>query len=196
MKRILPLFSLILVLATVSVRAVPAQEGQQAELKIAFVNTTAILQGTAEGKQELAKIEQYIAEQRKGLEEETNELNSLQQQFNSQSRMLNPDTAAEMQLTISDKEKTLRRKQEDIEVDINRQQNKLLSDMSEKVRGIIQEYAEQNGIGVVFLRTPNLPFLTPVLDITQTIIGLYDQKFAAASADTVAAPQAGASQNP
>ena len=172
---------------------VPAQDAQQAGTKFAFVNTTAVLQGTAEGQKELSQMEQYITERQATLDSQTSELETLRQQYESQARMLNPDTAAEMQRTIVDKERALRRLQEDVEVEVNNRRSDVLGKMSEKIQVVIAEFAEQNGYGAVFLQSPALPFFAPALDITADIIRIYDQKYpvaGAAAADTPApAPQ-------
>jgi Skp family chaperone for outer membrane proteins len=99
--------------------------------------------------------------------------------------MLNPDTAAEMQREIAQRERQIRRMQEDAELEFNRQQNESLSRVSEKIQAVISEYAEQNGFGAVFLQGPSLPYFAPALDITATIIRIYDEKH------PVAAPKAG-----
>jgi len=174
-----------------------AQNAAPAGTKIAFINTTAVLQGTAEGKKELTALEAFVNERQKKLEDEQTKLQELRQQYDSQSRMLNPDTAAEMQRSISEKERTVRRAQEDLEMDINRRRTEVLTRMSEKIQAVIAEYAETNGLGAVFMETPTLPFFAPGLDITADIIKLYDQKNPVA--DAAAAPASGgtaAPQNP
>ncbi|UCF36776.1 MAG: OmpH family outer membrane protein [Acidobacteriota bacterium] len=161
-----------------------AAVAQEIATKIAFVNTTEILQGTAEGKAELAAMEQYVSSTRSELGGQNAELEDLKKTYNSQMRMLNPDTAAEMQRQISEKERTLRRAQEDLELEATQRQNQLLNKMSQKIRAVIAEYAEQNGYGAVFLDSPSMPFYAETLNITGTIIQIYDQK------NPVAAPAA------
>jgi outer membrane protein len=153
-----------------------AQEAGQAGTKFAFVNTLAILQGTAEGRQQLQAIESFKNEKQQAIQTQSEELQALRQQYESQSRMLNPDTAAEMEREIATKDRQLRRLQEDAEIDLNRRQNELLTRMSEKIQALIADYAQQNGIGVVFLQNPSLPYFSPSLDITAAIIKIYDEK--------------------
>jgi outer membrane protein len=164
----------VLMLVSGSLYAVQAGQGAAGNLvdaKIAFVNTTVVLQSVAEGKTGLAEIEQYVASQRRPLDEKNSELETLKSQYSSQARMLNPDTAAEMQQTIAEKERQLRRLQEDLELSVN----------------VITEFAEQNGYGAVFMESPQLPFLDSTLDITATIIRLYDEKYPVAGAGGTAA---------
>ncbi|GAB4232926.1 MAG: hypothetical protein Kow00109_05480 [Acidobacteriota bacterium] len=155
--------------------------------KIAFINTTAVLQGTEEGKKDLAALDQFIAEKRQALEQQQQELNELKSQYDRQYRLLNPDTAAEMQRAITDKERKLARAQEDAQLEIEQRRDDVLTRMGEKIQAVIAEYAQQNGIGAVFLLTPGLPYYSEELDITADIIRLYNEKHPVAGA----APGAG-----
>jgi len=170
--------TILILLFVISGGAVLAQAQTIPEIstKIAFINSTAILQGTAEGKKELGTLEAYIAERRTKLETEGRELEQIKQQYNSQSRMLNPATAAEMQQTITDKERSITRLQEDMELEVTNRRNSVLNVISTKIQVVVTEYAQTNGYGVVFLENPNLPFYSPALDITASIIQAYDQK--------------------
>jgi Skp family chaperone for outer membrane proteins len=168
---------------------VAAQEGSQTATKIAFVNTTGVLQGTGEGRRELTSLEEFINERQRSLETERVELEELRRQFDSQVRMLNPDTASEMRRTVTEKERRVQRSQEDTELDINRRRNELLARMSEKIQTVIAEYAQQNGFGAVFMETPALPYYSPTLDITDDIIRVYDQKHPVPGAPPAPTPQ-------
>ena len=192
MKKSFVVLTAVLMLVSGGLYAVQATQGaaagQEVETKIAFVNTTVVLQSSAEGKKGLAEMEQYVATQRRPLDEKSSELQTLQSQYSSQARMLNPDTAAEMQRTISEKERQLRRLQEDLELAVNARQDQFLVAMSEKIQGVITEFAEQNGYGAVFMQSPQLPFADPALDITETIIRLYDEKYPVMDVGGAAAP--------
>lgn len=156
--------------------SVAGQGAALGEVKIGFINTSAILQGTAEGKQVLQGFESFVASKRKELETLSTELDTLRRDYNSKLNMLNPTTAAEMQRTIAEKDRALRRRQEDMEGEVNQRQSETLAQMSEKIQTVVVEYAEQNGFGVVFMQTPNLPYFSPALDLTATIIRVYDEK--------------------
>jgi len=180
-----------------AVQAAQGTAGQEVDTKIAFVNTTAVLQSVGEGKKGLSEMEQYVAGQRRPLDEKSSELETLKSQYSSQARMLNPDTAAEMQRTITEKERQLRRLQEDLELAVNARQDQFLVAMSDKIQGVITEYAEQNSYGAVFMQSPQLPFAAAALDITETIIRLYDEKYPVADVGGAAAqPPAQGPPNP
>ncbi len=170
------LFSIACLWAAPVPQAQQSATGQSSGTKIAFINTTAVLQGTAEGRKNLSELQSYEESLQKKLQAEQSKLDELQKQYASQARMLNPDTAAEMQQSIQDADRKVKRMQEDNQMDITRRRNDLLSRMSQKIQSVIAEYAQQQGLGAVFLDSPTMPYFAQELDITAEIIKLYDQK--------------------
>ncbi len=153
-----------------------AQAGPAGGTRVAFVNSTEVLQGTAEGRQALADLEKLFNQKQAELATRQTELDTLRREYDSKFRLLNPDTLAEMQRAITEKDRQLTRAREDVEAELNQRQNEVLGRMSEKIQAVIAEYAEQNGIGVVFLEAPSLPYFAEKLDITAEIIKAYDIK--------------------
>ena len=88
-------------------------------LKIGFIDSLAVLYGTQEGQQEIARVEQFFEERQKDYDARVEELGKQQQQFQAQQRTLNPQTQAEMQRKMENEERALRRFQEDIQVEMN-----------------------------------------------------------------------------
>ena len=177
MTSLLKLVIAALVLATF-VPAVSAQgTGGGIDAKIAFVNSLDVLQGCAEGKAEIAKVDVFASNKEKEIQTASQELNTLRTNYQSEAATLNPATAAEMQAAISAKERQVRRLTEDAESALEAKRAELFSKMGDKIRTIISEYAEQNGIDVVFLESPALPFHAAALNITQDIIRACDAKY-------------------
>lgn len=158
------------------------QSAQTGGTKIAFLDSTAVLQGVAEGQKELSELEQWIRMKETELAPTVNEVELLRSEYESKQRMLNPSTLADMQRQIAEKERRVTRAQEDTELELNRRRDNLLERMSAQIQAVVAEYAQQNGIGVVFLETPNLPFFAEALDITDEIIQAYDAKHPVAGA--------------
>lgn len=189
------LFALVIALAFAATGWAQANSDNQPTvttggLKIGFVNTLEVLYGTEEGKQQVGKIEQFIGEKQKEGDVKTGELEKLKEQFASQQRTLNPDTRAEMQREIEERDRQLKRFQEDTQLDINRRRDELLGKMSEKIQGIIDEHASKNSFGAVFLRDQSQVFVSPALDITAEIIKIYNEKYPVAGAQPAATPPA------
>ena len=146
-------------------------------LKLGFVDSVGVLYGTQEGQQEIARVEQFIEEKQKEYESRLEELGRQQQQFQAQQRTLNPQTQAEMQRKIDDEDRALRRFQEDSQTEISARRDDLLGRVGEKIQGIIEEYAQKQKFGTIFLRSEAQVYVAPSLDFTQEITRLYDERY-------------------
>ncbi|MCH7804360.1 MAG: OmpH family outer membrane protein [Acidobacteria bacterium] len=146
-------------------------------LKIGFIDSLAVLYGTQEGQQEIARVEQFIEEKQKDYESRLEELGKQQQQFQAQQRTLNPQTQTEMQRKLENEDRALRRFQEDIQVEMNTRRDDLLGKVGEKIQGIINEYAQKQNFGTIFLRSEAQVYVAPSLDFTQEIIRLYNERY-------------------
>jgi outer membrane protein len=144
--------------------------------KIGFINTVEVLYGTEEGKIELEKLNQFGTEKQNQLATEGTTLQQLQEQYAAQQASLNALTRAEMEREIQDRDLQLKRLQEDIQLEFNERQNEVLERMSVKIQEIINEYAPQNGFGVIFLRNEAQTFVDNSLDITPDIVRIYNER--------------------
>ena len=146
-------------------------------LKIGFIDSLAVLYGTQEGQQEIARVEQFIEDRQKEYDSRVEELGKQQQQFQAQQRTLNPQTQAEMQRKLENEERELRRFQEDIQLEMNTRRDDLLGKVGEKIQGIINEYAQKQSFGAIFLRSEAQVYVAPSLDFTQEIIRVYNERY-------------------
>ena len=146
-------------------------------LKIGFIDSLGVLYGTQEGQQEIARVEQFMQDRQKEYDSRVEELGKQQQQFQAQQRTLNPQTQAEMQRKMENEERALRRFQEDIQVEMNTRRDDLLGRVGEKIQGIINEYAQKQNFGAIFLRSEAQVYVAPSLDFTQEIIRVYNERY-------------------
>jgi outer membrane protein len=154
--------------------------GQAQNVKIGFINTLQVLYGSEEGKVEIEKLNQFAAQKQQEIASDASELQKLQEQYASQQRTLNVETRSEMERSIQERDRRLKRLQEDIQLEYNQRRDKLLAKMSEKIREIINEYAPRNGYGVIFLRDQTQSYVDPGAEITQDIIRIYNERYPAA----------------
>lgn len=145
-------------------------------VKVGFVNTLEVLYATEEGKRELEQLNQFASGRQQELAARTSELQKLQEQYVAQQGTLNVEARLEMERDITEKERSLKRLQEDIELDYNQRSDVLLAKMSEKIREVINTYARENRYGVIFLRNEAQTYVDASLDITQEIIRIYNQR--------------------
>ena len=160
-----------------------------AGLKVGFVNSVEVLQGTDEGRQALTALQQWTENRRKELEQDKTELDRLREQFAAQERTLNPDTRTEMMRTIEDRDRRLRRKQEDSQLESEAKNRQMLEQIGTKIQTIINEYAQQNGYSVIFLRNEGQSYVDPSLDVTKELVAIYNQRHPVASSQASAPAQ-------
>ena len=160
-----------------------------AGLKVGFVNSVEVLQGTDEGRQALTGLQQWTEARRKELEQDKTELDRLREQFAAQERTLNPDTRTEMMRTIEDRDRRLRRKQEDSQLESEAKNRQMLEQIGTKIQTIISEYAQQNGYSVIFLRNEGQSYVDPSLDVTKELVAIYNQRHPVASSQASAPAQ-------
>ena len=158
-------------------------------LKFGFVNSVEVLQGTDEGRQKLAEFQQWAEARQKELQQDKTELDRLREQFAAQERTLNPDTRTEMMRTIEDRDRRLRRKQEDSQLESEARNRQMLEQIGTKIQTIINEYAQQNGYSVIFLRNESQSYVDPSLDITKELVSIYNQRHPVASSASTAPAQ-------
>ncbi len=156
---------------------VAASLGQ--ETKIGFVNTVEVLTTTEDGKREVEELNQLAAQRQQEIATQSSELQKLQDQYLSQQATLNSVARAQSERTIADKERDLQRLREDIELELNQRQNEMLARASEKIQVIINEYAKLNGFGAIFLRNEGQTYVDLLLDITQDVISIYNERYPA-----------------
>ncbi|MFB3905649.1 MAG: OmpH family outer membrane protein [Acidobacteriota bacterium] len=192
--RLIPLGALaiagaLLVSAQTPAPTTPAPTGAPGVVKIAFVHPVAILSNTAEGKQEFAKLQELTNAKQKQVADASAELRTLQDQYSKTSLTANPTTRAEMERQIQDKDIRLKRLQEDAQLELQQRQDDLLEKMGGKLQTVLTEYAQKNGIDTIFRLDQNQTFayVNPALNITETIIKQYDQRFPAPAAATTPA---------
>ena len=162
--------------------------------KIGFVNSNEVLMGTVEGRSGFESIDQLRAAKAQEFEAKNKELQDLQVDFQAKQRTLNPPALSQMERSIEQKQIELRRFQEDAQAELNLKQNELLQGISEKVQGIIDDYAQQNSFAVIFMRDQSQAYVSPSLDVTQEIVRLYNEKHSPQAAP--ASPPPAGSQQP
>ena len=156
-------------------------DSQSQGSKIGFINTLEVLYGTNEGKGEIEKLNQFAADKQKEIVSQTEVLTALQEQYANQQRTLNAETRTEMERDLQEKDRALKRLQEDIQLEYNERRDSLLEKMSEKIRKIIDEYAPLNGYGAIFLRDQTQSYVDTSMEVSQDIIRIYNEQYPVAA---------------
>ncbi|MFQ5739115.1 MAG: OmpH family outer membrane protein [Acidobacteriota bacterium] len=146
-------------------------------LKIAFLNFSQILEGTEESKVEISKVRTFMDQKQSAYDQQASELQKLKDQFAAQERTLNSETRIEMQRTIQEKDRGLRRFQEDTQSEINSKRDELFGRLSKKIRTILSEYAQQHSYSAIFFVDQLQGYFNPAMDVTQEIIRIYNERY-------------------
>lgn len=156
--------------------------------KIAFVNSQVVLNGTNEGRNGMAELDRYWSGVQQQYDAKNQDLNQLQQDYRAKQRSANATVLAALQRDIDQKQLGLKRFQEDSQAELTRRQNEMLQQISDKVQQIVQDFAQQNGYLVIFMRDQTQAYVSPDLDVSQEIIRLYNERHPAPSESGTAAP--------
>lgn len=168
--------------------------------KVAVINFEAAVFQTNEGKKSIADIQQKFEPKRQELKKESDEINALKKQLQAAGDKLSDAERQSRTQTIDSKEKTFQRDGEDATQDYQQQMQQAYQQLAEKVYGVLQTYATQNGFGVVLdsSTTPSAPpavlWHRPTTDITKAVIDAYNVKSGVAAPTSV--PSAPASHVP
>ena len=145
--------------------------------KLGFIDSLQVLNGTEDGKKQIAEVEQFIADKQTEYDTRRVNLERQTEQFEAQQRTLNAQTRLEMQRKIEEDDRVLRRFQEDTQVEIERRRTAILADLSQQIQVIIDEFALEQQLAMIFLRDESQIYVDPALDFTQDIIRIYNQRY-------------------
>lgn len=182
-----------LMLAAAAFAQAPASSASQAlqqkpagpvPTKFGFIESLRVVYETDEGKTEISKVQEFINKKQTEYDAKKTDLDKLTEQYQNQQRNLNPETRAEMEKTVAAKNTELKRFQEDTQAEIDRQRDAILGKLGQKIQSLIDDFARENGYGVIFVRGQEQTYVNASLDITDEIIKRYNQKYPAPKTTT------------
>jgi len=159
-------------------------EKTQVDSKLGFIDSLQILNGTEDGKEQIAEVEKFIEDKQNEYDSRRLDLERQTEQFEAQQRTLNAQTRLEMQQKIEEDDRVLRRFQEDTQVEIDRMRNAILARLSEQIQVVIDEFAQDQQLGMIFMRDESQIYVDPALDFTQDIIRIYNQRYPVTEAES------------
>ncbi len=159
--------------------------------KIGIINIQQAIQGSQEGKKAVADLNTEFKPKQTDLQNQSKEIQSLQQKLQDGGNTLSADAKAELTRTIESKQKDLQRAYEDAQSDYQNATNDAINRIGTKMMQIINAYAQEHGFTLILdVSSPQTPVLyaSEAINITPDIIKLYDQKYPVAAAATKPAP--------
>ena len=147
-----------------------------AQTKIAIINLQRAVLESAEIKKASAEMEARYKPRQQEMEKLQRDLAGIQQQL--QSGHLTPQAEAELTAQGQRKQKDLQRIQEDLQADVDRDRQDILSKSTQKMGDVVKKIAEEKGFDVV-VDVSNTVYFKPALEITNEAIAAYDKAYPA-----------------
>lgn len=176
----------------------PAQAtGAPAGVKIGVINVQAAMARTQEGQKAGQELDARFSPRQAELQKLQEEITALEDKLRTQERTLSDDARVQALRDLEQKRKEGTRKQQDLQDDLQDAQSAYVQQIGGKMQQIIDRYARENGLNVIFNVSPGGPviYATAAVDITEAIIRLYDQTHPVETAGA-AKPNPSASTNP
>ncbi len=163
----------ILVAALVSAVATPALAG-----KIGFVEVERAMVSVKEGRALLVELEAWAKPRQEELDKLRDRVLELQQQIAQQRTVATADALRRLE---EDEIEARRRHEDRVRVlnrDLEARQTQLLKEVATKLNSVVTDYAKANDFDSVFIfKSSMLIYLSETVDLTDTIIKLYDERF-------------------
>ncbi len=170
------------------------------QLKVAVVN----LQDAVFKSAEIMKADSDMTAKYKPRQDEINRVttegNDLVAKYQAGQGKMTDVALAEIQAQIQRKQRDLQRLQEDLNGDVERDKNEILTKTSQKMGDVVKKLAEEKGFDLVLDSSTTLYF-KPAMDITAAATAAYDKAYpveaaAASPAPAPAKPAAAAPKPP
>jgi outer membrane protein len=148
-----------------------------AATKVAVINIQAALANTADGRKASADLQSQFAPRQQELENLNKQLDDIRARLRTGNSTLSEDEKARLAREGDQLTRSLQRKQQDLQDDIQEAQREAIDKLGRKMLVVIEKYSQENGYGVVIdssSQGSSVLYSSPSTDITQEIIRLYD----------------------
>jgi len=149
-----------------------------AQMKIAVISLQKAVLETAEIKKAQADLEAKFKPRQEQIQKLQYELDALQRQLQSMQGKLTPQAELELTNQGQKKQRDLQRMTEDLQADVDRDRNDILSRASQRMQEVVKKLAEERGIDAVF-DTGDTVYFKPTLEITKDAVAAYDKAYPA-----------------
>lgn len=169
---------LALTCLTVGASLAPAQATCTAPSKVGILQAEAALAGTKEGIAVNEEIKKRFDPKVADLQKREGELRDIQDKISRGANTMSAAALAEQQKLFDSKKKSFDRDKQDFQDEAQAAENKVLGELSEKLKKVIDKYRQDNCIALILnVSDPNTPVVSfsDEIDITPAIIEAYDK---------------------
>jgi len=165
----------------------------QAPNKVGVISIQGAIVGTKDGQKASQELDAKFVPKNKEFQSRQSDIVQMQDQLTKGGTVMAEDKRNQLTRDIDEKKKRLERDMQDAEEDLRGEQQKVLSNLGQRMMAVIEKYAKDNGYSLILdVSNQNTPVLyaSSGIDITQDIVSLYDKTTAnGAPASTSAAPK-------
>ena len=149
-----------------------------AQTKVGIINVQSAILDTAEIKKAQQELEARYKPRQQKVETLQRELADLQNKLQTMAGKLQPQAEQEMQVGGQRKQRELQRLTEDLQADVDRERNEILSKSGARMQDVVKKLAEEKGLDVIMDVASTLYF-KPTLELTKDAVAAYDKAFPA-----------------
>jgi outer membrane protein len=183
--------SALLILAATLVASPVGSFAQDKAPKMAILNIQQAIAQCTEGQAAAQTLQGKFKPKRDELEKLQREIADLQNQLKNGDKILNEDQKAKLMRTLDEKNRIFTRNNEDATQEFQQAEQDAINEIGRKMLAIINDHAKKNGFSLILdVSSPQTPVLYAdgALDITETIIGLYNAASKPAASSAPAEP--------
>ncbi len=150
----------------------------QTPQKIAVIDMTSALVSTKDGQKAVADLQAKYRPKDQEIQKRSQDLQAKQDQYRKTANTLSEEAKASAERDIELLNRNLQRDTADAKQEMDEDQQRILQDLGSKVLQVVNKYAADNQISLVFDvggDPNNIRFASSAVDITREIIALYDK---------------------
>ena len=149
-----------------------------AQVKVGIINVQNAILDTAEIKKAQVELEARYKPRQQKVEALQKDLADLQSKLQTMAGKLTPQAEQEMQVSGQRKQRELQRLTEDLQADVDRERNEILSKSGTRMQEVVKKLAEEKGLDVIMDVASTLYF-KPTLELTKDAVVAYDKAYPA-----------------
>jgi outer membrane protein len=147
-----------------------------AQVKIAVINVQRAVLDTAEIKKAQTELEAKYKGRQEAVLKLQSEIQTIQNQLQTMAGKLTPQAEQELTAQGQKKQREYQRLSEDLQADVDRDRNDVLSRASQRMQEVVKKLAEERGYDIV-VDFGDAVYFKPALDITKDAVAAYDKAY-------------------
>jgi len=146
-----------------------------APIKVGLVNIQEAILSTAEGKKSMADLQKKYQPRQQEIQKQNQDIQAITDQLQKQAATLSDDEQRNLNRQLEEKQKLLKRTQEDAQADFGADRDEMFRRIGQKMVKVIQDFAPKNGYSLV-IGSDQVPiyYAATEVDLTDQIVKLYD----------------------